>query len=229
MYGEFVRLPPDSGSPAPAKDWPLVGGHLVLDLLNTVSWRLDPHRHVDYLTHVDALTDWLRTIDRGHADAAQREPMATREQAVRDVRELRDATATVLDALVMGDTAPLASLDVLVRLGTQAVAASSLHPDLPSRWVCPVDGPADLVHHLALATITLLQGDRARRIRRCEGPGCGWFFLDTTRNHSRRWCAAGDCGNRVRVRNYVQRRRVRPKAQPDGNSSTTPTPLGWPG
>ncbi|MBZ2410557.1 CGNR zinc finger domain-containing protein [Streptomyces sp. L06] len=38
------------------------------------------------------------------------------------------------------------------------------------------------------------------RVRRCAGPGCGWFFLDRTRNSARRWCGSGDCGNRDRAR-----------------------------
>ncbi|MGW5559426.1 CGNR zinc finger domain-containing protein [Micromonospora sp. NPDC003944] len=40
-----------------------------------------------------------------------------------------------------------------------------------------------------------------------DGEGCGWLFLDSTRNHSRRWCDPLDCGNRARVRAYVQRHR----------------------
>ncbi|MFD3657498.1 CGNR zinc finger domain-containing protein [Streptomyces sp. NPDC058620] len=37
-------------------------------------------------------------------------------------------------------------------------------------------------------------------MRRCDGPGRGWFFLDRTRSSSRRWCSSGDCGNRDRAR-----------------------------
>ncbi|MEU7875254.1 CGNR zinc finger domain-containing protein [Dactylosporangium sp. NPDC049140] len=33
-------------------------------------------------------------------------------------------------------------------------------------------------------------------------------FLDTTRNHSRRWCDPDHCGNRARVRAYSRRRRA---------------------
>ena len=43
-------------------------------------------------------------------------------------------------------------------------------------------------------------------VRVCEGNGCGWLFLDQTRNGSRRWCSSGDCGRRERVRRHRARR-----------------------
>ncbi|MBV8733872.1 MAG: CGNR zinc finger domain-containing protein [Solirubrobacterales bacterium] len=33
------------------------------------------------------------------------------------------------------------------------------------------------------------------------------MFLDSTRNHSRRWCSSGDCGNRARARRHYARSR----------------------
>ena len=43
--------------------------------------------------------------------------------------------------------------------------------------------------------------------RMCAGAGCGWLFLDQSRNSSRRWCASGDCGNRARVDHFRLRQR----------------------
>ena len=67
--------------------------------------------------------------------------------------------------------------------------------------------PALLVSRLALATGELLHRPDLSALRRCDGDGCGWLFLDTTRNHSRRWCDSLDCGNRARVRAYARRHR----------------------
>ena len=44
-------------------------------------------------------------------------------------------------------------------------------------------------------------------IRECDGDTCGWLFLDTTRNHSRRWCDMRGCGNRAKVRRHRQKQR----------------------
>ena len=39
-------------------------------------------------------------------------------------------------------------------------------------------------------------------IRVCEGRSCGWLFLDTSRNRTRRWCDMKICGNRAKARRY---------------------------
>ncbi|MBU2667134.1 CGNR zinc finger domain-containing protein [Actinoplanes bogorensis] len=79
---------------------------------------------------------------------------------------------------------------------------------------------ANVAAHLALAVADLLDRDRPE-LRRCDGDGCGWLFLDTTRNHSRRWCDPADCGNRARVRAYTRRQQAaRPAASPDSPPST---------
>jgi predicted RNA-binding Zn ribbon-like protein len=59
---------------------------------------------------------------------------------------------------------------------------------------------------VALLIASFLSDADLSRLRRCDGAGCGWLFLDTTRNHSRRWCDSRDCGNRSRVRRYAERR-----------------------
>jgi predicted RNA-binding Zn ribbon-like protein len=43
-------------------------------------------------------------------------------------------------------------------------------------------------------------------VRECESDTCAWLFLDRTRNHSRRWCDMGDCGNRAKARRFRERR-----------------------
>ena len=36
---------------------------------------------------------------------------------------------------------------------------------------------------------------------------CAWLFLDTSRNHSRRYCSMKDCGNRAKQRRHYRRNR----------------------
>ncbi|HEX8509894.1 MAG TPA: CGNR zinc finger domain-containing protein, partial [Propionibacteriaceae bacterium] len=67
--------------------------------------------------------------------------------------------------------------------------------------------PSDIADRLALEVGRFLQHQDLTRLRRCAGEGCGWLFLDGTRNRSRRWCDPNDCGNRTRVRNYARRHR----------------------
>ena len=52
----------------------------------------------------------------------------------------------------------------------------------------------------------LLSSAEIERIGICEGDGCGWFFYDNSRNHSRKWCDTGDCGNRAKARCFYKKK-----------------------
>jgi predicted RNA-binding Zn ribbon-like protein len=77
---------------------------------------------------------------------------------------------------------------------------------LPLTWHPSDASQTALVDALTMNAIDLLGSD-PDRIRRCGLPECGWYFLDATRNHSRRWCTPDECGNLYRVRAYAARKR----------------------
>jgi predicted RNA-binding Zn ribbon-like protein len=53
----------------------------------------------------------------------------------------------------------------------------------------------------------LAEGDPAR-IKVCANPDCGWVMYDESRNRTRQWCEASECGNLINVRRFRQRRRT---------------------
>ena len=54
----------------------------------------------------------------------------------------------------------------------------------------------------------LMTSDRLVRVRECaDDRGCGYLFIDTSRNHSRRWCSMETCGNRAKASRSYKRRR----------------------
>jgi predicted RNA-binding Zn ribbon-like protein len=53
----------------------------------------------------------------------------------------------------------------------------------------------------------LLQSDELSQVKEC--PGCGWLFLDTSKNQSRRWCSMNTCGARDKMRRYHKKRRAK--------------------
>jgi predicted RNA-binding Zn ribbon-like protein len=58
------------------------------------------------------------------------------------------------------------------------------------------------------AAAELLTSEKLARLGQCAGQDCGWLFLDTSRNHSRRWCEMQHCGNRVKARRHYRRRQA---------------------
>jgi predicted RNA-binding Zn ribbon-like protein len=59
---------------------------------------------------------------------------------------------------------------------------------------------------IAQSAAELLQSSAISHVHACASETCRWLFLDTSKNHSRRWCDMAICGNRVKVRRFQARR-----------------------
>lgn len=184
--------------------WSRVGGHPALDLCNTRAWRLEASRSTNRLATPADLTDWYDSVFAGSEDRWT--PVAD-TAALGQVCELRDALLEVLDAHVTGVPAPAPAWDTTAAAWRAALAASTPAEQLPWVWHVDPHAPDAPLHRLGLLAADLLSRADLDRLRRCDGPGCGWLFLDQTRNRSRRWCDPDDCGNRARVRAHTERHR----------------------
>lgn len=58
---------------------------------------------------------------------------------------------------------------------------------------------------VAWSAARLLASDDSKRIRRCAGIDCGWFYVDRSRNGLRRWCEMESCGTRMKTRRRAER------------------------
>ena len=194
----------------------LIGERLCLDFVNTVDSRHrlgDPsyiNSYADLLTwsaHAGVIsdTDVARLLQEAGAHPA--EATATFEQAI----ELREAMYQVIYAAVEGVAAQEADLESI----NMALAAAMAHARLIPKgegfvWDWPEHGNAlDLMLWPIVrdAAELLTSGDLAL-VRECQSySGCGWLFVDTSKNHRRRWCSMEDCGNKAKVRRFRTRRR----------------------
>jgi predicted RNA-binding Zn ribbon-like protein len=105
----------------------------------------------------------------------------------------------------------------LERLRERWVAAlgrARLAPDpgrsVAARLVVGTEPATLIADRAAVGAAELLRGADLARLRRCppEAGGCGWVFLDRSRNGSRRWCRMADCGTTVKARRLTERRRA---------------------
>jgi predicted RNA-binding Zn ribbon-like protein len=204
-----------STTPSRPESIELIGGHPALDLVNTVSWRHDTHRRRENLATSLDLLAWAHragVLDTHHLTAmrlAIAEDSETAERVLRQVHELREQLYHHLADRIdhPGGEQPIREGSPLQRALADAVTASRL-TGTPARWTLQARGPLDLAPVLTLHALDLLQTTPPDRLRRCDDDGCGWLFLDTTRNHSRRWCSSRDCGNRDRARRHYTRNRT---------------------
>jgi predicted RNA-binding Zn ribbon-like protein len=64
----------------------------------------------------------------------------------------------------------------------------------------------DVLAPVVWSAAELLTSGPLERVRECPGDDtCGWLFLDTSRNGSRRWCDMRTCGNRAKARRHYCR------------------------
>ena len=61
---------------------------------------------------------------------------------------------------------------------------------------------------VALSFASLLAEADLTRVKICANPDCGWVMYDESRNRTRQWCEASECGNLIKVRRFRQRRRA---------------------
>jgi predicted RNA-binding Zn ribbon-like protein len=189
----------------------LHGGRTCLDFVNTV----DPREPAgqDFLPDYSAIVAWSRRVrlleTAKLARIAARAKGSPRDaaRAHRRAIELRELLYPVLRAAADGEAPPPALAERFSRTASALERRRRL-VWRDGRWrreimaVNVLDVPADAVFDDALDLLTT-----GEHIGRCAGDRCGWLFLDTSKNRSRRWCSMAGCGNRAKARRHYERRR----------------------
>ncbi len=194
-------------------EW-FLGGDVVLDFVNTVAWRLESDRRVDRLPDATAVIGWVGavellevgTVEHLSAEAAANPSAA--DAVAAQARALREALYRLLQPIAVGEAPEDAEVDGVRHAMADAFKHAEITSVMPLRWSIPVRSVRDLPRLVALSAWRLLQFDDLTRLRQCRDAACGWLFLDRSKNASRVWCNAADCGNRTRVRRHQQRHRA---------------------
>ena len=195
----------------------LLGGRLALDFANTVEGREGKRPH-EFVTRYADLVRWILHAG-GLNESGQAELLATAsgdkqasasafEQAV----ALREALYRVFVAIARQQVPDQADLDMVTSCYERTVEYGQLvERDSSFDWIWP-EGATALDRPLwpiALDAVDLLRSDQLPRVKQCGNvEGCGWLFLDTSRNGSRRWCSMAVCGSRIKMRRQYAKRRA---------------------
>jgi predicted RNA-binding Zn ribbon-like protein len=203
----------------PLERWPLRGGVPCLDLANTEAFRHTRHE-MDLLQSYEMLVAWslaagaLQPGEAGPLLRAAAEAPGAAAEHLAQARELRSAIHVVMQSVAQRTEPPVATLATL----NAFLAESQVHSQIVrsnggfEAHFRPGDDMALPIWRLTDSAARLLLSPDWEHVRECPGHECGWLFLDTTKNHSRRWCDSADCGNKARVRAYSQRKREASRA-----------------
>jgi predicted RNA-binding Zn ribbon-like protein len=178
---------------------------LFVDFVNTLHWY--EGAPIELLGDAPALADWL-------ADHAL--PTVAPEAALPALLSLRGHARAITEALATGRPPAPADLEALERAlarptGRLVLRGAGARPQLAFALD---DDRAEAAFRIALSLATFLESGDRHRLKLCANAGCGFAFLDTSTNGTRRWCDMRYCGNRLKARAFRRRRAERPGSPP---------------
>jgi predicted RNA-binding Zn ribbon-like protein len=185
--------------------------HPALELVNTLDMRFSG----ETIELIPTYKDLLRLVMQLKLLTAEQSRRLARtvdektaQRVLASTIELREALAAVLYSRIDGGKLPAAEVEILER----HFQTAALHRRLlagESHWYWSwsgVERNAEIpLWMLAQAAAELLVSSDAEFIKDCGDPTCRWLFLDTSKNHTRRWCDMKTCGNRMKARRHQAR------------------------
>ena len=198
------------------KQFELTGGHIALDLANTVDNRTSENP-VDNLRSYEDLLAFAQQAGvissaeaRQLSRAAADNPRAG-QKVLQQAIALREALFSILSSIASAKQPPVSKLeefnDSLRQAGAHRVL-SARHGVFSWTLSTPDNTLERVLWPFVLEAAELLVSPDLANVRECASETCGWLFLDKSKSHSRRWCDMKVCGNRDKARRFYRRQRA---------------------
>jgi predicted RNA-binding Zn ribbon-like protein len=190
----------------------LLGGHIALDFINTARGE-GGDELFECLRRYEDLVAWSYHVGLLSDSGASRLLREARKRpsesktTFRRALDLRNALGEVFYAITQGRRPPTADLETVHNAHRDALAHARLsRNDQGFAWTWTQgDDLARMIWPVVYKATDLLTTGELHRVKSC--PGCGWLFLDASKNRSRRWCTMENgCGTHEKMRRYIARR-----------------------
>src|SRR6266550_5782159 len=194
----------------------LTGGLLCLDFANTLDNRTDVHPQ-ELLNSYNDLVLWSQQADvlteqeaRRLLEKAARSPTEASRVLQRAVA-IREAIFRIFKQVAEDESPEDEDLITLSAMVAEVQKHAQIVPDTNGfRWDW-VDKRSDLdcmLWPVVRSAADFLTSDELDTVRVCASDSCNWLFIDTSKNHSRRWCNMKSCGNREKARRFYTRKKA---------------------
>jgi len=198
----------------------LATGWLGLDFVNTAEWHASDQPHELLNSYADLIA-WAKKIGLLTEQESERllqkatnhsnEAAAILEQAI-DLREAIYRIFSATDAGHSPDENDLAILNSALQETLPHLQIVESEDSFAWAWRGDKEALDKMLWPIARSAADLLTSESLARIKVCEDDrGCGYVFLDLSKNQSRRWCDMRGCGNRAKVRRHRRRQRTAKK------------------
>ena len=193
----------------------LTGDLLCLDFVNTLDNRpsSEPKELLEYYVDLARFAEDTGILAPHQADQLVERSALMPDEAQRTLRyavELREALYAVLAALMKKQPAPamaLVRLNGFVQHAAQHARLVESGARLEWRFDDPTSSLDAPLWAIARSAADLLASDQMAFVRACSSKTCQWLFLDTSKNHRRRWCDMKLCGNRAKGQRFYRRKK----------------------
>ncbi|HEY6413975.1 MAG TPA: CGNR zinc finger domain-containing protein [Edaphobacter sp.] len=198
---------------ASSRSFQLVAAHPALDFINTLDWRFrecgpeELLKTYSDLVHFTEQSNLLTPTQTQHLLRTVTNRKAAKVLGVS--KELREALAETVYSRLDDRTPAANQLKILERQLQAARLHQKLHrKDSRVEWsLAGAEDAAELpLWLLSLSTSDLITSEATFMVRACDNPECRWLFLDTSKNHTKRWCDMKLCGNRMKARRFKAQR-----------------------
>ena len=193
----------------------LKSGHPALEFTNTVNDHASENPGETLFQYEDLLA-WAKKVGLLYEEQIENltrkaagQPKAAAIVFARSM-QLREAIYRIFVALAKDKSPTNSDLTILnavlanLTRGAQVVYQAG---QFEWQWNLDLDALEEPLGMIALSAVDLMTSEHYQWVGQCaDEDGCGWFFVDTSKNHSRRWCDINDCGNRAKQRRYQKRK-----------------------
>ncbi|MFC4617901.1 CGNR zinc finger domain-containing protein [Camelliibacillus cellulosilyticus] len=195
----------------------LLGGRLCLDFANTVSWHDSSEKSQELLTSYEKLVNWSfhanilkKQQSQSLLKKAENQPSKAKK-VLQQAIELRESIYRIFSQITNNETPTSKDLSILNEALGKAYGMMRLVPGenkFSLEFLNGEDTLDGMLPPIVKSAIDLLISEKElSRVKKCEGYPCGWLFLDTSRNRSRRWCSMADCGNRAKAKRFYHNKK----------------------
>ena len=193
----------------------LIAGPVCLDFVNTLDDRYSRKPKELLASYIDLArfgedTQILHTDHVDRLFALSQEFPRPAQRALEDAIQMREAMYQVFWAIMNKKAVPPPALLMV----NQYIQRAAQHAQLV--WVNDhlewrfdearedFDAP---IWPIARSAADLLGSEQLGLVRACAADTCQWLFLDTSKNHQRRWCDMKLCGNRAKFQRFYDRQK----------------------
>lgn len=189
----------------------LDGNALCLDFVNTIHDRINEPRS-DYLNTFAEFLQWATKagvinlkMQTAFAETVNEKADMNLLNETLSVRELLYRIFLAVCHKKKITTDDLQAFNLLLSDSLSRLTIAPEKNSYATKWKSQSGDLFTITAPIIYSTYQLLLSGKLHRVKEC--PGCGWLFLDTTKNGKRRWCSMETCGSSVKALEWYYRQK----------------------